>query len=104
MAEATKLHRYEGRGVTVTYDAKRCIHAAECVHGLPGVFDPDAKPWILTNLAQSLRAIGQDTEATEVSRVGLSLPFDHATRFHSLALASDACLRFDFVEAREDKD
>jgi CDGSH-type Zn-finger protein/uncharacterized Fe-S cluster protein YjdI len=24
----------------------RCIHAAECVHGLPGVFDPQARPWI----------------------------------------------------------
>ena len=46
MAEATELYRYEGRGVTVTYDAKRCIHAAECVHGLPRVFDPNAKPWI----------------------------------------------------------
>ena len=30
----------------VTYDAKRCIHAAECVHGLPAVFDSNAKPWI----------------------------------------------------------
>jgi CDGSH-type Zn-finger protein/uncharacterized Fe-S cluster protein YjdI len=41
-----KIHRYEGRGGIVTYDAKRCIHAAECVHGLPAVFDSKAKPWI----------------------------------------------------------
>ena len=46
MTTRTKLHRYEGRGGIVTYDAKRCIHAAECVHGLPAVFDPNAKPWI----------------------------------------------------------
>jgi CDGSH-type Zn-finger protein/uncharacterized Fe-S cluster protein YjdI len=46
MTTQTKLHRYEGRGAIVTYDAKRCIHAAECVHGLPAVFDPNAKPWI----------------------------------------------------------
>ena len=46
MTRQTKLHRYEGRSGTVTYDAKRCIHAAECVHGLPAVFDPNAKPWI----------------------------------------------------------
>ncbi len=41
-----KLHRYEGGGVEVTWDAKRCIHAAECVARLPQVFDPSAKPWI----------------------------------------------------------
>jgi len=32
--------------VTIRYDAQRCIHAAECVHGLPAVFDPRAKPWV----------------------------------------------------------
>ena len=46
MTRQTKLHRYEGRGGIVTYDAKRCIHAAACVHGLPAVFDPNAKPWV----------------------------------------------------------
>jgi CDGSH-type Zn-finger protein/uncharacterized Fe-S cluster protein YjdI len=46
MTRETKLHRYEGRGGIVTYDAKRCTHAALCVHGLPAVFDPDAKPWV----------------------------------------------------------
>ena len=46
MGEATRLYRYEGRDVADTYDAKRCIHAAECVRGLPAVFDPKAKPWI----------------------------------------------------------
>ena len=30
----------------MTWDAARCIHAAECVHGLPEAFDPAAKPWI----------------------------------------------------------
>ena len=41
-----KIHSYSSDGITVTYDAKRCIHAAECVHGVPGVFDPNRKPWI----------------------------------------------------------
>ena len=53
MGEATKLHRYEGRGGIVTYDAKRCIHAAECVHGLPAVFDPKAKPWVNPDAADA---------------------------------------------------
>jgi CDGSH-type Zn-finger protein/uncharacterized Fe-S cluster protein YjdI len=40
------VKEYAGDGFTVSYDASRCIHAAECVHGLPIVFDPDARPWI----------------------------------------------------------
>lgn len=41
-----KRHRYESDGAVVTYDAKRCIHAKECVHGLPEVFDPSKRPWV----------------------------------------------------------
>lgn len=42
----SKIHRYEGTGLTVLYDAKRCIHAAECVRGLPAVFDSQRRPWV----------------------------------------------------------
>ncbi len=38
--------RYESAHIVVEYDARRCIHAAECVRGLPAVFDPKARPWI----------------------------------------------------------
>ncbi len=41
-----KIHRYEADGIVVTYEARRCIHAEECVHGLPAVFDPKRKPWV----------------------------------------------------------
>lgn len=41
-----KIHRYESDGIVVEYDVRRCIHAEECVHGLPEVFDPEARPWI----------------------------------------------------------
>jgi len=37
---------YPGRSYTVRYDSKRCIHAEECVHSAPQVFDPKARPWI----------------------------------------------------------
>jgi CDGSH-type Zn-finger protein/uncharacterized Fe-S cluster protein YjdI len=37
---------YIGKSVSVRYEARRCIHAAECVRGAPQVFDPDAQPWI----------------------------------------------------------
>ena len=41
-----KILSYENEEINVSYDVKRCIHAAECVKGLPNVFDPDKKPWI----------------------------------------------------------
>lgn len=44
-----KIREYEGDGIVVSYDAKRCIHAEECVHGLPLVFDPAKRPWIDAN-------------------------------------------------------
>ncbi|MEU6660295.1 (4Fe-4S)-binding protein [Streptomyces sp. NPDC046821] len=37
---------YEGKDVTVTFDGERCLHAAECVRGLPPVFDTSRRPWI----------------------------------------------------------
>ena len=37
---------YANERITVRFEPRRCIHAAECVRGLPGVFDPDRRPWI----------------------------------------------------------
>jgi uncharacterized Fe-S cluster protein YjdI len=38
--------KYRGAQITVTYDAEICQHAAECVRGLPDVFDVRQRPWI----------------------------------------------------------
>ena len=43
---ARKVRSYEGEGVVIDFEARRCIHAAKCVSGLPGVFDADRRPWI----------------------------------------------------------
>lgn len=45
--------------MTIEYDVRRCIHSAECVRGLPEVFDPGRVPWIEASGA----------EADEVARV-----------------------------------
>ena len=37
---------YAAPGVTVFYDRVRCLHFAECVRGLPQVFDVKKRPWI----------------------------------------------------------
>jgi len=42
----SKLQVYAGDGFEVTFDPKVCIHSAECVRGLPEVFDSRAVPWI----------------------------------------------------------
>ncbi|MGD2218298.1 MAG: CDGSH iron-sulfur domain-containing protein [Gemmatimonadales bacterium] len=41
-----KIREYEGEGIVVKYDVKRCIHAEECVNGLPDVFSRDRRPWV----------------------------------------------------------
>lgn len=48
-----KIYTYEGDDITVKYDLKRCIHAAECVKGLPQVFDPNKKPWVEPDMASA---------------------------------------------------
>jgi uncharacterized Fe-S cluster protein YjdI len=40
------MKRYPGKGLEVTFDPARCLHAAECVRGLPAVFDTGRRPWI----------------------------------------------------------
>lgn len=54
MSEVTE---YRGSGLVVSYNAKRCIHAAECVKGLPEVFDPKARPWVHPEKAEAGRIV-----------------------------------------------
>ena len=53
---------YAAPEVTVFYDRSRCRHYAECVRGLPQVFDPARRPWIRADLADA------DTVAEVVRR------------------------------------
>lgn len=41
-----KRKRYVSEAIDVTYSARRCIHAAECVNRLSAVFDVSQRPWI----------------------------------------------------------
>ncbi|MEU6232789.1 (4Fe-4S)-binding protein [Kitasatospora sp. NPDC047058] len=43
---------YEAAGIAVTFDPQVCRHAAECVHGLPSVFDTTRRPWIMPDAAE----------------------------------------------------
>jgi len=37
---------YASADIAISFDPRRCIHAARCVGGAPEAFDPDARPWI----------------------------------------------------------
>jgi uncharacterized Fe-S cluster protein YjdI len=50
--------RYHGEAVGVSFDGARCRHAAECLRGLPAVFDLGRRPWILPDGAGPDEVVG----------------------------------------------
>lgn len=54
-----RLHVYRGNDVTVTFDKEVCIHAGNCVRGLPAVFDLDGRPWVQPDKAAAEEVIAQ---------------------------------------------
>jgi len=40
------VQEYKGKNIVVKYDPNICIHAGNCVKGLPGVFDVNKQPWV----------------------------------------------------------
>jgi uncharacterized Fe-S cluster protein YjdI len=46
MSDRSAKKAYKSESITVTFEAGRCLHATECVRGLPEVFDTAARPWI----------------------------------------------------------
>jgi tetratricopeptide (TPR) repeat protein len=53
------------------------------------------EPWMLINLALSLRNLGRSPEATPVSEAAIGLRPDHTTPMHEVLLALDAALAGD---------
>jgi uncharacterized Fe-S cluster protein YjdI len=54
---ADSRRTYTGTHVDISYDAVRCRHAAECLRGLPSVFDAKRRPWILPDGADASEAV-----------------------------------------------
>ena len=40
---------YANDRIEVTWEPAFCTHAAECLRGLPGVFDNQRRPWIIVD-------------------------------------------------------
>jgi uncharacterized Fe-S cluster protein YjdI len=71
--------RYTGAAVDVSFDPVRCRHAAECLRGLPAVFDVNRRPWIFPD----------GGEADDVVRVVARCPTG-ALRTHPRATSAAA--------------
>ncbi|MGC1178190.1 MAG: (4Fe-4S)-binding protein [Methyloceanibacter sp.] len=53
------MQEYRNDKLVVRYDPAICIHAGECVRGLPSVFNLSRKPWIDVNGASGAAVIEQ---------------------------------------------
>ncbi len=60
---------------------------------------PEAKPWMLVNVAEAFRAMRKDQEAAEISRHALALPEGPGQEVHRLWLASDGVIAGQYSEA-----
>lgn len=82
---------YSAAGITVQWYARRCIHSANCVRALSGVFNPKRKPWIEPGAASSdqiadavlrcpsgalhfVRHDGGEQESPEVPATAVAMP------------------------------
>ena len=50
-----RIHEYKGKGITVSWDSKRCVHVAECIRRLRSVFDTTRVPWVQPDNADAER-------------------------------------------------
>lgn len=71
------LQVYEHESLTVTFNTRRCIHAAECVRHLPTVFDPSARPWVRPERAAADEIVAAvlrcPTGALQVAKDGVTI-------------------------------
>lgn len=60
--DAMAKRNYSNGEITVLWDSDKCTHCEACWRGLPQVFDPQAKPWVNINGAESQQIISQVEE------------------------------------------
>jgi uncharacterized Fe-S cluster protein YjdI len=53
------LKTYSNGEVTVIWKPNLCIHSAVCVGGLPQVFQPRNRPWVVIGAATTEQVIAQ---------------------------------------------
>jgi len=53
MATRDTMRHYADDAIDISYDVRRCIDVAECIRGLPAVFDSSRRPWIVPSAASA---------------------------------------------------
>jgi uncharacterized Fe-S cluster protein YjdI len=56
---AQKIFKYSNGEVTIVWQPEFCTHSGNCVRGLPEVFKPREKPWIIPEGATTEKIIEQ---------------------------------------------
>ncbi len=56
---AQDKHFYKNDEITVLWQPKLCAHSGICFKGLPAVFDPRRKPWIMLENATTNAIVAQ---------------------------------------------
>ena len=67
-----KIVKYSKEKVTVNWQPDKCTHSAKCVHGLPSVFNQNAKPWVNMDGA-SLKDIKSQVTACPSGALSLNI-------------------------------
>jgi uncharacterized Fe-S cluster protein YjdI len=57
--EKSIVKEYSNEEITIVWKPKLCMHSRLCFNGLPDVFDPQARPWVNTEGADSKRIAEQ---------------------------------------------
>lgn len=50
---------YSNGQVTIVWEPKKCTHSAVCAKGLPNVFKPKERPWIIIDAGSSEALVNQ---------------------------------------------
>jgi uncharacterized Fe-S cluster protein YjdI len=59
MSNKDIVTRYSNGEVTVVWQPALCIHSAICARGLPNVFDPRRRPWVILDGHESDAIVNQ---------------------------------------------
>ena len=71
------MQEHRNDQIVVRFDPKLCVHSAQCVKGLPAVFDVTRKPWINVDGA-SVESIRRQVEACPSRALSYELPSGEA--------------------------
>jgi uncharacterized Fe-S cluster protein YjdI len=53
------VKRYSNGEITVVWQPSLCVHSGICARGLPQVFDPRRRPWVILDSADTNTIVNQ---------------------------------------------